>query len=238
MTCNAEIPPEWVAAINSGVCPGCGGQMYSDEHKQLLEELRTAMEEMKSADAESITGWLLSNYRLTKIGEAEPTQFHRKPNQVQAQAQERGDIPTVKVADNPVKEYLDRAGYSKKKDLRAIASRLKQAAGSDESANMYVNPEEIEDEYPEDYQEEHQSAEPLAKKVLANNSVVLGGGGSEGPPLSPQEQAAIMETLSQGDPGVSGDIPAPLQAARMAKLQKQKAALDGGGGKNSFRRGY
>lgn len=80
VSCNAEIPPQWVSCINENKCPGCGGAIMDSSSKELLVELREAMGKMPN-DPEGLAGWLLSNYRLEKIGTAEPTQFHRKSNE-------------------------------------------------------------------------------------------------------------------------------------------------------------
>ncbi len=64
MSCNADIPPEWKAAINRNICPGCDGPIMNESVQGLLEELRTAMKEMPN-DPEGLAGWLLSNYEMT-----------------------------------------------------------------------------------------------------------------------------------------------------------------------------
>ena len=75
MSCNADIPPQWVSCINENKCPGCGGSIMNLAEKELLVELREAMGKMPN-DPEGLAGWLLTNYRLEKIGTAEPTNFH------------------------------------------------------------------------------------------------------------------------------------------------------------------
>jgi hypothetical protein len=78
MSCGANIPPEWVMAIQKNECPGCGGEIMSEPTQVLLQELTEAMERMPN-DPQGVAGWLLSNYRFQKVGSGEPVEkFHRK----------------------------------------------------------------------------------------------------------------------------------------------------------------
>ena len=78
MSCGANIPPEWVNAIQRNECPGCGGEIMSGPTQELLKELTEAMERMPN-DPQGVAGWLLSNYRFQKMGSGEPVEkFHRK----------------------------------------------------------------------------------------------------------------------------------------------------------------
>lgn len=78
ISCGADIPPQWVIAIQQNSCPGCGGEIMNSVTKELLDELSTAMEKMPN-DPQGIAGWLISNYRFQKMGNAEPVdKFHRK----------------------------------------------------------------------------------------------------------------------------------------------------------------
>lgn len=78
MSCGANIPPEWVNAIQRNSCPGCGNLIMDEQTEELLHELANAMERMPN-DPQGVAGWLLSNYRFQKMGSAEPVdRFHRK----------------------------------------------------------------------------------------------------------------------------------------------------------------
>ena len=78
MSCGADIPPQWVKAIETNSCPGCGGEIMGSATQDLLKELTDAMTRMPN-DPQGIAGWLLSNYRFQKMGAAEPVErFHRK----------------------------------------------------------------------------------------------------------------------------------------------------------------
>lgn len=78
MSCGANIPPEWVSAIQRNECPGCGGEIMGESTQTLLKELAEAMQKMPN-DPQGVAGWLISNYRFQKMGAADPVEkFHRK----------------------------------------------------------------------------------------------------------------------------------------------------------------
>jgi hypothetical protein len=78
MSCGANIPPEWVNAIQSNICPGCGGEIMNTATQELLQELTEAIKKMPN-DPQGIAGWLMSNYRFQKMGDGKPVEkFHRK----------------------------------------------------------------------------------------------------------------------------------------------------------------
>jgi len=78
MSCGANIPPEWVNAIQRNECPGCGGEIMGESTQTLLKELAEAMQKMPN-DPQGVAGWLISNYRFQKMGTADPVEkFHRK----------------------------------------------------------------------------------------------------------------------------------------------------------------
>lgn len=78
INCGANIPPEWVNAIQSNTCPGCGGEIMNTATQELLQELTEAIKKMPN-DPQGIAGWLMSNYRFQKMGDGKPVEkFHRK----------------------------------------------------------------------------------------------------------------------------------------------------------------
>jgi hypothetical protein len=78
MSCGANIPPEWVNAIQSNICPGCGNEIMNSATQELLNDITEALERMPN-DPQGIAGWFLSNYRFQKMGSGEPVEkFHRK----------------------------------------------------------------------------------------------------------------------------------------------------------------
>ncbi len=116
-SCNAEIPPEWVNAIKNNICPGCGNAIMQEEVVNLMSELADAISKM-DFNAQEITGWLLSNYRLEKVDDGQPTGFHRARKIV---ASDGNEYPEEKI--EKLNEFFKRADAPmgvvgrKKKDL-------------------------------------------------------------------------------------------------------------------------
>lgn len=90
-SCGVPIPPEWKNVILRNQCVNCDQPIMNDETKQILDELKEAMSKMPF-DFEGLSGWLVSNYKLTKIGSAAPVQQFYSPNMHQ-QAPQNGPPP-------------------------------------------------------------------------------------------------------------------------------------------------
>lgn len=103
--CGVDIPPAWVKVIASNICVECEGPIMSDGTIELMAGLKSALEQMPN-DPQGIAGWLLSNYRMQKVGTGEPTGFigvkSKSPNQ--------SNNPDLKIAENPLQKFLKRAG--------------------------------------------------------------------------------------------------------------------------------
>lgn len=128
MSCKAEIPPAWVHAINSNSCPGCGGTIMDSKAQTILAEVREAMNQMPS-NPEGLAGWLMSNYKLTKVGDAEPSEFHQRSAGDETGTRPiNASKPTATTADEGTllfQKFLKRTGV-KMPDVGA----LKKAAGT------------------------------------------------------------------------------------------------------------
>src|SRR5215469_7308260 len=99
-SCQANIPPEWVAAIQKNCCPGCGKDIMNEEMKVLLSELTAAMEKMPN-DNVGLAGWIVSNYELRKIGTAEPTQKFHKPIPSQKMVKKTEELSQEEIENIP-----------------------------------------------------------------------------------------------------------------------------------------
>lgn len=233
ITCQADIPPAWVNAINKNECPGCGGVIMDDSAKELLVQLREAMAKMPN-DPEGLAGWLMSTYDLFPKGTIEPTTFHRKPSPQQmaqmaqmAQMGQGEDMSTqgIKWANTPTNQFMKRSGADKVlKDpkLAAIAQAINSINTVD--GNMYgsaaepTDPEMVSPE--EEEMQEQQRIAALAakarsqgrkltmKEVLANesNTVELNMGGDVRP-LSDAETELVKHLVAgptSGDPELDG----------------------------------
>jgi hypothetical protein len=214
INCNANIPPAWVSCINNNICPGCGKAIMDEKSKELLDELSSAMKKMPN-DPEGLAGWLLSNYRLEKIGSAEPIEFHR-------QRQNGNNIPEgdMKMGNSKVQQFFKNAGVDidRKKKLRDVMSDLDTG---NTSVEMDVGGEFVP-----------HTPESLMKDELANNSLVLPGDGE--PHLSSEETAIMMKLVSKAKaqkPGLQA-----LNEERMERLAKQRE-LEAGGSIGKISRG-
>lgn len=248
-SCKIQIPPAWVLVIAKNECPACGGAIMSETSKALLSELKEAMAKMPN-DPEGLAGWLLSNYTLSKIGDAEPTtHFNRKPS-VSDRKPNKKD-PQLKIAKNPVADFLKRTNAAKGLENRQDLKELVETINSGIDDDLYGTGEELETEFDEniDYENETDSyieAEELdpyeqaelnrknfrsVKNAAENNSLVLPGAPGQRP-LSRQDQAAISAAIQNG-PNL--DAVGALNEARKARLQKSRDVANGGGS-GSFRR--
>jgi Zn-finger nucleic acid-binding protein len=65
ISCQAEINPKWVHAIENNVCPSCG-QVIMEEHlKGLFSTLRKTMEQLNPYQ-DQLDDWMLSNHNYIK----------------------------------------------------------------------------------------------------------------------------------------------------------------------------
>lgn len=126
MSCSAEIPPQWVSAIQKNECPGCGGEIMNEAMKDLLKDLTDAMKRMPN-DPEGLAGWLLSNYDILKIGDGEPTEFHRQKRSNRDEDDDF-DRQNLKIAPDP-SEFLARTGMANQ--VQKTKAVLKKQAKKD-----------------------------------------------------------------------------------------------------------
>ena len=232
MSCKAIIPPAWVAAIKSGICPGCGGNIYDEATKILMEELAAAMEVMATSsgtggvNAQGIAGWLMSNYRLQKIGDAIPVdKFHDKSN-----GRPPIDESNLKIPQS----FLERSGAAKviqQNKLRAAAvspggnkTKLAQMAAlinEEESERDRIELEDNQDYEPQldEYGEEERG--PRLSRNLVNNSSMLQD--PNAPPLSVQDLKALSEALVP-----EARESAFMQEQRLKRVHAQNSVLGGG----------
>lgn len=250
ITCQADIPPAWVNAINKNECPGCGGIIMDDSAKELLIQLREAMAKMPN-DPEGLAGWLMSTYDLFPKGTIEPTTFHRKPT---SQIGQEGADPSaqqgLRWANTPTNQFMKRAGADKVlKDpkLAAIAQAINNINSVD--GQMYGGPPEPElndiNAEEQDLIEQQRIAQMAAKaraqgrkltmkEVLANeaNSVEFNLGGDTRP-LSEAETELVKHLVGgsdSSDPDMDGlqNLPPVLQADRLKRLAAQRELRFGG----------
>lgn len=211
MNCEAEILPQYVKAIETNVCPGCGEQIYTDSTKELMEGLKHAMELMPN-NPQGIAGWLLSNFHIEKIGTAEPvSEFYGTKKQKVSYKNKR--------SGTEINDFFERAGVKPSTGKKGIKSN---GSGGDHLAKIaqMVNDSEynLEEDYgsePEDIEEDETELEGNAE---FENSIFVKDGGK---PLSKQDLNQMANLFDTNPKGV--DI---LEMDRLERLAKQQ----GGGG--------
>lgn len=218
MSCNTDIPASWVSCIQRNSCPACGKEIMNDKAKELLDEIREAINDMPN-DPEGLAGWLLSNYKLIKVGDGEPVNFYgRAP----AAIQHSSDGQPIRVnPNNKVQKFLKNTGLanqinataaavagSKKPSVRDLVNRMHNDIEAEESALMNEYEEYDEHEEYDDYIAEYEQnrVSPSARS-LANNWVPGGA------PLSPEEKAAMQAAIG-GSISEAGPSMAPMPSGQ------------------------
>lgn len=251
ITCNADIPPAWVAAIAKNTCPGCDGPIMSEDHQTLLTELKEAMVKMEH-NPEGLAGWLLSTYDLRKKGDSvEPTEFYGQKRQHNQQGPE-GPTQGLRWANSPTHEFTKRAGAD-----RVTANKFSSVvdAINNVNANLYGGPSQqihnaAQDEEDvvtngseeEDMRTKFEMATMVAAKekrkvtmmdILSSN-VLVDTSSSSGPGIEIEDSKVLSTALFGNDDG-GANLPPALQADRMKRLANQQGVSFGGAGK--IRRG-
>jgi DNA-directed RNA polymerase subunit RPC12/RpoP len=213
--CDVDIPPAWKHSYESNHCPSCGGRIFDDNSVSLMKELKAAMENMPN-DPQGLAGWLLSNYRMQKVGDGEPTGFYgAKPQMAAGVPKEDGQL---KVAPNRLHQFLKNAGV-KPQEPERMAHLAKQInnAGLDDGVDYGIDEqsEEIEDDG--DFVEEANDPE-FTKQVLTG---MTPGSGR----FTATERKALMQKMATVVDGAEHPV---LQDERRERLRKQQELAQGG----------
>jgi hypothetical protein len=224
MTCEADIPPAFVNAIAKNECAGCGGPIMTDDAKVLMDELADAMERMPN-NSKGVAGWLLSNYRFSKIGDAQPVdKFHTKPDPKAAVQQ---DNRQIKIAENPMHQFLKRTDAYKniQENESKINANSKIAQMARSIADLEV--EEQQADAPEQYDQDEYDDEPPVERGPKRSRALLTGTDlvdSNAAPLTPGELAALAGTIgNQVD-----NTEEILKLQRFKRVKAQQSVLGGG----------
>ena len=102
MSCEIEIPPMWKTCLAENKCPSCGKEIMDNALQELIAGLSEALEKMPN-NPQGIACWLVSNYKLNKIGDYEPPQFH-EPKSTQ-------QVP-LEIRQQKLNEFFKRAEVS------------------------------------------------------------------------------------------------------------------------------
>jgi len=252
MSCGANIPPEWVMAIQSNQCPGCGNEIMDEKTQELLKELSEAMDKMPN-DPQGVAGWLISNYRFMKMGSGEPVEkFHRKGSGA-------GDVDTGNLKVDP---SFDK--FMKNSDGAQIASRSAELAerfkgakggfaemgamiaeagdpyGDTTTSDIDVSSSGPNDDDTNFMQQLHaQGINPFAASEGAAIAAAGAGSGDLYQAIDPGEVTNLMKdpdapSKVEKELAMSSDGQKHLQREQFKKLKAQDAVSGGGGG--AFRR--
>jgi hypothetical protein len=174
-----------------------------DTARQLMSDLAEAMERMPN-DPKGLAGWLLSNYRLRKIGDGEPVGqfYHDGARRQQVAGQPGNDIDTshLKQAQSPVDQFLSRTdSYNKIKETRALIEAAK--GGKDKRMAALaagIQHAQITDDYGLVDRQEVEVDDPQAdnEDIEVYQQMMQGGG-------NPFVQTNPMAMVPMGDGGRS-----------------------------------
>ena len=122
MSCGSPIRPEFKASIRNNVCPACGDPLMNDETQELLSEIKEAFIKMPN-DPEGLAGWLLANYEMRKIGQADPVKmFYGDKNKKPLRYDQEGNLSkedqlrkNPKLAQNKLQMFYQNAGIKQPK---------------------------------------------------------------------------------------------------------------------------
>jgi hypothetical protein len=218
MNCNAEISPQYVHAIANNICPGCGGSIYDEPTKELYTELKEAMLRMPN-DPVGVAGWLLDNYKLHKIGTAEPVSRFYNANTKEPEPQEKEKVKSA--SSEKTKDFFQRAGVSPqtKRNLSKNYSSLVEQINNNIN-EMYGEEDEV-DMGSEFSPEDDLIAARSMNAKFAEEEIIL-----PGKPLGRHEVNELKALLSKN----SSTSDVILENERLEKLQRQENMLSGGGG--------
>lgn len=176
-SCSAEIPPQWLFALSTNLCPGCGSALMNEDEKSLLDELTAAMERMPN-NPRGIAGWILSNFRVLKINSSlEPTErFYTKNG-----GNNNGGNNNSQNSSNQINDFQKRAQYNgpSAKVAEVIASR---AGGNQKIADLAAAISATEDPY--------DAAPPEAQQEQQTNAGVNG--------VTQEDINAVLDLQKQG----------------------------------------
>lgn len=214
INCTAEILPQYVHSIANNTCPGCGGSIYDDRTKELYNELKEAMIKMPN-DPVGLTGWLLDNYKLEKIGDAAPVEkFYNQKEKIKVK----------EASTDKTNEFFQRAG---------VAPQTRHGRSKDYSSLVKQINNSVEDEMygGEDQDEVEMGHEVDGSDIMAAQEMGAHFGDEEllipGKPLARSEMMELKSMVSKAGPAKADAI---LESERMLRLQRQETMLSGGGG--------
>lgn len=213
-SCGVDIPPAWSRVIAVNICPNCEGSIMSDGTIELMTGLKEALEKMPN-DPQGIAGWLLSNYRMQKVGDGAPTEFIGvKPK---GQNNQLVTADGIKIAPSPLERFQKLAGVKVEapEKYKALISEINGGVLDDEQDEH--QPERQGSN--EDYLPEADDPEYTKKALRAMNGASF-----------KKSQLNIGNSDVNDEADLSGLHPS-LHNDRLVRLAKQRDLDMGGVGK-------
>lgn len=221
VSCTAEIPPAFVHAIQSNVCPGCAGPIMTEDSKKLMDELKAQLIEMPN-DPEGLAGWILSTYDIFPKGTVQATPFHRKSKKRVVEMDdeyEEGDDPiTVDAEGRPIKyaktashqHMLKQTGVDKlMKDPKraALMRHLRETNGADEAYGDEFEQEQDEDDGITVDEEEDDLGDPEMLQIIAKARAAKSSKTGKRSSKRKKTAAATLANMANFSmPGVNGEM--------------------------------
>lgn len=210
-SCNADIPPSFVRAIEKNICPACENPIMADETIELMAGLKSALEQMPN-DPQGIAGWLLSNYRMQKVGTGEPTGFYGVKNKQSKNPNIEHD--NLKIAENPMQKFLKSAGITPEKQNNYALLAAQINAGEDGKDFSDIDGPSEQDS--EDYVAESEDPEYTKQALRAMRN----SAGFKKQSLQKYVEPSFDPNLNDLHPALHGD--------RLKRLETQKDLAFGG----------
>lgn len=135
-SCKEEIPPTWSFAVVKNFCPKCGGRIMDEATQELMVGLTTAMQQM--SDPIAIVSWLMSNYKLQKIGEYDPVITKNNKQVITSQKEEVPSKHSDVIAHIQKMSGLDKA---KNQSVKSLMEKSESQTGSETLVSMGNEPE-------------------------------------------------------------------------------------------------
>lgn len=201
VSCGEDIPPKWVAVIEKNVCPSCDGPIMTDDAVLLKTELAEALAKMPN-DPQGITGWILSNYRVQKIGKAEPVERFNRPGSAPVRHEGEPSIGNVKVAKSPYEEMLERtqmANKVKSTNAAVASSKNRSERLAEIAANISDEQYGLDDGGVNDSSNDVDEDDVRAYQEMEAQGINPFNGNSKGAALSPQQIAAMQNSIDSAD---------------------------------------
>jgi len=144
-SCQCEVPPAFVHAIQTNVCPGCANPIMDEQMVELMRGLADAMSQMEY-NPQGIAGWLMDNYRLEKVGPGEPTGFHQVKKHVTVGVAGATGTSYTDEKTERLNKFFENAGAPK----NVVGMTKKDLVAQNEAAATAQGQSDVEDEMQEE----------------------------------------------------------------------------------------